>query len=146
MRAWLGAIGALVCLTLGGGCDDSSPAGGSGDGGWFGPWTLTDATTNQSFQATMFDHPDGRSSATGGSRKEIDTYMLAWQSFFFKGRLNLFAGRRLDQFKSYLVAPGALVRGDRLTAGDRQGLYLPLARTTLKLAVRSRAFTRMRTK
>jgi hypothetical protein len=54
--------------------------------------------------------------------------MLALQSFFFKDRLNLFAGRRLDQFKSYLIAPAALVRGDRLTAGDRQGLFVPLSR------------------
>jgi hypothetical protein len=101
--------------------------GGSGDGGWFGPWTLTDGATGQSFQATMFDHPAGRSSATGGSRKDIDTYMLAVQSYFFKDRLNLFAGRRLDQFRSFLIAPSALVRGDRLTPGDRQGLYIPLS-------------------
>lgn len=104
------------------------PGSTGGNAGWFGPWTLTDTARNETFQATMFDHPDGRSSATGGSRKEIDTAMLAWQSFFFDDRLNLFAGRRLDTFKSYLIAPSALVRGDRLAAGDRQGLYVPLAR------------------
>ena len=100
-----------------------------GDARWHGPWTFADTARNEPFQATMFDHPDGRSSATGGSRKDIDTYMLALQSFFFKDRLNLFAGRRLDKFKSYLVAPSALVRGDRVTAGDRQGLFVPLAQT-----------------
>lgn len=104
--------------------------GGSGDGGWFGPWTLTDTARNETFQATMFDHPEGRSSATGGTRKDINTYMLALQSYFFRDRLNIFAGRRLDQFKSYEVAPWALVRGDRLAPGDRQGLYVPLSRTT----------------
>lgn len=101
--------------------------GGDGDAGWFGPWTMTDSATGQTFQATMFDHPGGRSSATGGSRKDIDTGMIALQSFFFKDRLNLFAGRRVDQFKSYLIAPSALVRRDRVTPGDRQGLFVPLA-------------------
>lgn len=105
------------------------PGGDGRDAGWFGPWTLTDSATGQSFQATMFDHPVGRSSATGGSRKEIDTYMLALQSFFFRDRLNLFAGRRIDDFRQFLVAPWALVRGDRLAAGDRQGLFVPLAQT-----------------
>ncbi len=102
--------------------------GGAGDARLFGPWTFTDSQRNEVFQATMFDHPDGRSSATGGSRKDIATGMLALQSFFLRDRLNLFAGRRVDQFKSYLIAPAALVRGDRLTAGDRQGLYIPLSR------------------
>ena len=102
--------------------------GTGGNTGRFGPWTFTDTARNESFQATMFDHPDGRSSATGGSRKDIDTGMLALQSFFLQGRLNLFAGRRIDQFKSYLIAPAALIRGDRLTPGDRQGLYPPLSR------------------
>jgi outer membrane receptor protein involved in Fe transport len=96
---------------------------------WFGPWTFTDSTRNESFQATMFDHPDGRESATGGSRKDIDTFMVALQSFFFKDRLNLFAGRRLDQFRSFLIHPSFLVRGDQLTPGDRRGLYTPLAST-----------------
>ncbi|MEO6246472.1 MAG: TonB-dependent receptor plug domain-containing protein, partial [Opitutaceae bacterium] len=102
--------------------------GGGGDARLFGPWTFTDSARNETFQATMFDHPDGRSSATGGSRKDITTGMLALQSFFLNDRLNLFAGRRVDQFKSYLIAPSALVRGDRLTPGDRQGLYVPLSR------------------
>ncbi len=102
--------------------------GGNGDARLFGPWTFTDSLRNETFQATMFDHPDGRSSATGGSRKDITTGMLALQSFFLKDRVNLFAGRRVDQFKSYLIAPSALVRGDRLTAGDRQGLFPPLSR------------------
>lgn len=102
--------------------------GGNGDTRLFGPWTFTDSLRNETFQATMFDHPDGRSSATGGSRKDITTGMLALQSFFFKDRLNLFAGRRVDQFKSYLIAPAALIRGDRLAAGDRQGLFPPLSR------------------
>jgi iron complex outermembrane receptor protein len=103
--------------------------GGRGDTRLFGPWTFTDSARNETFQATMFDHPDGRSSATGGSRKDITTGMLALQSFFLNDRLNLFAGRRVDQFKSYLIAPSALVRGDRLTPGDRQGLYIPLSRS-----------------
>ncbi len=100
--------------------------GGSGNG-FHGPWTFTDSVRGETFSATMFGHPAGRSSATGGSRKEITTGMLALQSFFWDDRVNIFAGRRLDQFKSYLIAPSALVRGDRLTAGDRQGLYVPLA-------------------
>jgi outer membrane receptor protein involved in Fe transport len=105
--------------------------GGDGHANWFGPWAFTDSgARNETFTATMFDHPGGRSSGTGGSRKDIDTYMLSLQSFFFKDRLNLFAGRRIDQFRSFLVAPAALVRGDRVTAGDRQGLFLPLSRTT----------------
>jgi hypothetical protein len=104
--------------------------GAGGDAGWHGPWTFADTARAEAFQATMFDHPEGRSSATGGSRKDIDTFMLALQSFFLKDRVNLFAGRRLDQFKSYLVAPSALVRGDRLAPGDRQGLFVPLSRTT----------------
>ena len=103
-------------------------------GGAFGPRTFSDPARNESFTATMFDHPDGRSSATGGSRKDIDTYMVALQSFFFRDRLNLFAGRRIDQFKSYLIAPSALVRGDRLTPGDRQGLFIPLARAGYAVA------------
>jgi outer membrane receptor protein involved in Fe transport len=106
------------------------PSASGLDGGWFGPWTFTDGARNESFQATMFDHPGGRSSATGGSRKDINTYMLALQSFFLRDRLNIFAGRRIDDFKSYLVAPWALVRGDRVTPGDRQGLFVPLSRTT----------------
>jgi iron complex outermembrane recepter protein len=101
--------------------------GSKGDAGYFGPWTFTDAARNETFQATMFDNPAGRQSATGGSRKDIDTYMLALQSFFFKDRLNLFAGRRIDQFRSFLISPAALVRGDRLVPGDRQGLYVPLS-------------------
>ncbi|MSU49047.1 MAG: hypothetical protein EXS37_08185 [Opitutus sp.] len=44
-----------------------------GDPRLFGPWTFTDSTRNETFQATMFNHPDGRSSGTGGSRKEINT-------------------------------------------------------------------------
>lgn len=105
------------------------PSGG-GDGRLFGPWTFTDTVRNETFQATMFDHPGGRSSGTGGSRKEITTGMLALQSFFLKDRVNVFAGRRVDQFKSFLVDPSALVRGDRLTPGDQQGLFVPLARTS----------------
>ena len=104
--------------------------GGGGDGRLFGPWTFTDTVRNETFQATMFDHPGGRSSGTGGSRKEITTGMLALQSFFLKDRINVFAGRRVDQFKSFLVDPSALVRGDRLTPGDQQGLFVPLARTS----------------
>ena len=104
--------------------------GGGGDGRLFGPWTFTDTVRNETFQATMFDHPGGRSSGTGGSRKEITTGMLALQSFFLKDRVNVFAGRRVDQFKSFLVDPSALVRGDRLTPGDQQGLFVPLARTS----------------
>ena len=103
--------------------------GGGGDGRLFGPWTFTDTARNETFQATMFDHPGGRSAGTGGSRKEITTGMLALQSFFLKDRVNGFAGRRVDQFKSFLVDPSALVRGDRLTPGDQQGLFVPLART-----------------
>ena len=103
---------------------------GGGDGRLFGPWTFTDTVRNETFQATMFDHPGGRSSGTGGSRKEITTGMLALQSFFLKDRINVFAGRRVDQFKSFLVDPSALVRGDRLTPGDQQGLFVPLARTS----------------
>lgn len=106
------------------------PGGGSGDRAFFGPWLFTDGVTGQSFQAMMFDHPAGRQAATGGSRKDVDTAMLAVQSFFLGDRLNLFAGRRLDQFRSFLVQPAALVRGDQLTAGDRRGLYLPLAQTS----------------
>ena len=102
---------------------------GGGDGRLFGPWTFTDTARNETFQATMFDHPGGRSTGTGGSRKEITTGMLALQSFFLKDRVNGFAGRRVDQFKSFLVDPSALVRGDRLTPGDQQGLFVPLART-----------------
>jgi len=104
--------------------------GGGGDGRLFGPWTFTDTVRNETFQATMFDHPGGRSSGTGGSRKEITTGMLALQSFFLKDRINVFAGRRVDQFKSFLVDPSALARGDRLTPGDQQGLFVPLARTS----------------
>lgn len=104
--------------------------GGGGDARLFGPWTFTDTVRNETFQATMFDHPGGRSSGTGGSRKEITTGMLALQSFFLQDRLNLFAGRRVDQFKSFLVDPSALVRGDRLTPGDQQGLFVPLSRTS----------------
>ncbi len=103
--------------------------GGSGDGGWFGPWTLTDTARTESFQATMFDHPAGRQTATGGTRKDIDTFMLALQSFFFHDRLNIFAGRRLDQFRSFAIAPEFLVRGDQLAPGDQRGLYAPLAQT-----------------
>lgn len=104
-------------------------AGGAADAGWFGPWTFTDTARNETFQATMFDHPDGRESATTGSRKEITTYMLALQSFFLRDRLNLFAGRRLDQFKSYLIDPAFLIRGDQLAPGDQRGLYTPLTQT-----------------
>ena len=102
---------------------------GGGNAGYFGPWAFTDGASGQSFQATMFDDPNGRSSATGGSRKDIDTYMLALQSFFFRDRLNLFAGRRIDQFRSFLVDPAFAVRGDQTTPGDRRGLYTPLAQT-----------------
>lgn len=105
------------------------PGAAGRDSNTFGPWTLTDSLTGQSFQATMFDHPGGRSAATGGSRKDIDTYMLALQSFFLRDRLNLFAGRRLDQFRSFLVHPSFLVRGDQTTPGDQRGLYAPLAQT-----------------
>ncbi len=106
------------------------PGAGGGDSRLFGPWAFTDTVRNETFQATMFDHPGGRSSATGGSRKEVTTGMLALQSFFLQDRLNIFAGRRVDQFKSFLVDPSALVRGDRVTPGDQQGLFVPLSRTT----------------
>ena len=52
----------------------------------FGPWQFNDAATNTVFDATMFEHPAGRTSATGGSRKDIQTGMLALQSFFWKDR------------------------------------------------------------
>lgn len=109
------------------------PGAGGSDSRLFGPWTFTDTSRNETFQATMFDHPGGRSSATGGSRKEIKTGMLSLQSFFIDDRLILFAGRRLDQFKSFLVDASALARGDRLVAGDQQGLFVPLARTSFAL-------------
>ena len=98
-------------------------------GSYFGPWTFTDTTTGQSFDASMFANPAGRTSATGGSRKDIRTAMVALQSFFWENRLNLFAGRRVDDFKSYLIAPSASVRGDQLAPGDRRGLYVPLAQS-----------------
>ena len=104
------------------------PGVNTGDARLFGPWTYADSLRNETFQATMFDHPGGRSSGTGGSRKEIDTGMLALQSYFLQDRLNVFAGRRVDQFASYLISPAALVRGDRLAPGDQQGLFVPLSR------------------
>lgn len=100
-----------------------------GGDGMLGPWAFTDAARNEQIQATMFGHPDGRSSATGGSRKEIETTMLALQSFFFQDRLNVFAGRRIDQFKSFLIHPADLIRRDQATPGDRRGLYVPLAQS-----------------
>jgi len=102
---------------------------GGGDRGWFGPWSFTDTPRNETFQATMFGHPGGRSSATGGSRKEIDTGMVALQSYFLNDRLNLFAGRRVDQFQSFLIRPADLVRRDQTAPGDQRGLYAPLAET-----------------
>jgi outer membrane receptor protein involved in Fe transport len=99
------------------------------NGGFFGPWTYTDGATGEVFTATMFDDPAGRTSATGGSRKDINTYMLAVQSFFYHERVNLFAGRRIDDFKQYLIDPRYLVRGDQLAAGDHRGLYTPLAQS-----------------
>lgn len=112
------------------------PASGSfsagpypGDGGHFGPWTFTDSITGETFEASMFGDPAGRTSATGGSKKDVQTYMVALQSFFWKNRVNLFAGRRIDQFKSYLIAPSSLVRGDLAAANDRRGLYTPLSQT-----------------
>jgi iron complex outermembrane receptor protein len=112
------------------------PAAGSfsantypGGGGYFGPWTFTDTTTGQSFRASMFENPAGRTSATGGSKKDIQTYMLALQSFFWNNRINLFGGRRIDDFKSYLIDPAALIRGDQLAPNDRRGLFRPLSRT-----------------
>lgn len=98
-------------------------------GSHFGPWTMTDTTTGQSFTASMFENPAGRTSAVGGSKKEINTYMLALQSFFWNNRINLFAGRRIDDFKSYLIDPSALIRQDYLAANDRRGLFRPLAQT-----------------
>jgi iron complex outermembrane recepter protein len=95
----------------------------------FGPWTMTDTTTGQGFTASMFENPAGRTSAVGGSKKEINTYMLALQSFFWNNRINLFAGRRIDDFKSYLIDPSALIRQDYLAANDRRGLFRPLAQT-----------------
>lgn len=105
------------------------PGGAGGDRNYFGPWSFTDGLTGQAFQATIFDHPAGRSSATSGSRKDIDTFMVALQSFFLRDRLNLFAGQRLDRFRSFLVHPSFLVRGDQTNPGDQRGLYTPLART-----------------
>jgi outer membrane receptor protein involved in Fe transport len=102
---------------------------GGGDRGWFGPWTYTDTVRNETFQATMFGHPGGRTSATGGNRKEVNTGMVALQSYFLNDRLNLFGGRRLDQFKSYGIRPADLVRRDQTAAGDQRGLYAPLAET-----------------
>jgi outer membrane receptor protein involved in Fe transport len=98
-------------------------------GSAFGPWAFTDSTTGETFTASLFDNPAGRTSAVGGSRKEINTYMLALQSFFWKDRINLFGGRRIDDFKSYLIDPAALIRGDYLAANDRRGLFRPLAQT-----------------
>ncbi|MES2692595.1 MAG: hypothetical protein V4773_03910 [Verrucomicrobiota bacterium] len=98
-------------------------------GSYFGPWTFTDTATGQAFTTSMFENPAGRTAAVGGSKKEIDTYMLALQSFFWNNRLNLFGGRRIDDFKSYLIDPSALVRQDYLAANDRRGLFRPLANT-----------------
>ena len=96
-------------------------------GNHFGPWTFADGVTGQTFEASMFANPAGRTSATGGSRKDVRTGMIALQSFFWNNRINLFAGRRVDQFESFLIAPSALVRGDQLAAGDRRGLFPPLS-------------------
>jgi iron complex outermembrane receptor protein len=95
-----------------------------------GPWTLTDGATNQTFTATTFDHPAGRTSAAAGTKKDVNTYMLALQSFFWKERVNVFAGRRIDDFKNYQLDPKYLIRGDQLAPGDKRGLYTPLSRTT----------------
>ena len=56
-----------------------------------------------------------------------ETYLPS--EFYNMDRLNLFAGRRLDQFKSFLIDPKYLVRGDQTTAGDGRGLYTPLSQT-----------------
>ncbi len=101
-----------------------------GGGGYFGPWTFNDSSTGQPFTATMFDNPAGRTSATGGSKKDVQTTMLALQSFFWNDRINLFGGRRIDDFKSYLIAPAHLVRGGQLTANDRRGLFRPLSQSS----------------
>jgi iron complex outermembrane recepter protein len=109
----------------------SYSAGGipGGPDGMFGSWSNVDATTGETFQTTTFGNPAGRTSPAAGSRKEIQTYMLALQSFFWNDRVNFFAGRRIDDFKSYLMADQYLVRGDQLVAGDRKGLYTPLPQT-----------------
>lgn len=99
---------------------------------YFGPWAVKDGATGESYDVTMWDHPLGRTSATGGSKKEIETLMMALQSFFWNDRINVFAGRRIDDFKSYLIDPADVVRGDFLVAGDRQGLYVPLSQARFR--------------
>lgn len=98
-------------------------------GSHFGPWTFTDTNSGQSITSSLFDNPAGRTSAVGGSKKEVNTYMLALQSFFWNNRINLFGGRRLDDFKSYGIDSTALIRRDYLAANDRRGLFRPLAET-----------------
>lgn len=98
--------------------------------GQIGDWTLTDSRTGETIQTSMFNNPAGRTSAPSGTFKDIYTYMAALQSYFLDDRINVFAGRRVDDVKTYFLNSDSLVRGDRLTAGDKQGLYMPLSETS----------------
>lgn len=91
--------------------------------GIFGPWTVTDSATNTPVTYALFNNPDGSGYVPTGSKAQVDTMMAAFQSFFWRGKFNLFSGLRSDHMKSYTFASESTKRRDMVTAGDALGLY-----------------------
>lgn len=89
----------------------------------FGPWVLTDPTTNTPATYTMFDHPDGSGFTPVGTKVKVNTAMAALQSFFWQDRLNLFVGLRQDHVKTYYFDDASTKRRDQVAAGDQLGLF-----------------------
>jgi iron complex outermembrane receptor protein len=91
--------------------------------GIFGPWTVTDPATNSPATYALFHNPDGSGFLPIGSKIKVDTMMGALQSFFWKDRVNVFAGLRSDHVKSYTFSDASTVRHDQNKPGDQLGLY-----------------------
>ncbi len=96
----------------------------------FGPWTITDPATNSPATYALFHNPDGSGFLPIGSKVKVSTAMGALQSFFWKDRVNLFAGLRSDHVKSYTFSDASTARHDQVKAGDQLGLYPHLNETS----------------
>jgi len=92
-----------------------------------GPWTFTDAATGTGFETRLFDNPEGSSGVTTGGRTKVGTTMGVVQSDFWRERINLFYGYRVDSLKNYDVSAASKVRKDQIAANDRLGLFRHLS-------------------
>ena len=65
----------------------------------FGPWVVMDPTSGQTMTVSTWDNPNGAFQSTRLVDTEVDSKMIAVQSFFIDDRVNVFYGLRSDDFE-----------------------------------------------